>query len=253
MIEYCAGIVKLYNVETPNNKKGSWVNEEDYLRVVEENNKLKENIEKWEEISLKTKQFFTEDVIKLENKIDHYKDYISCLEKEKEKKEKDEEIINMKNNYNILDEEFEKELKEKDEEIERLKKDLKEMTKHKDKTFMKVLELETELFSIKGEETWTLKYIYDVDGVVKEYEQNGMFREDAEELIGMDSDNWNHWSLTKEERPDKDKIIEGLLIRCESNEELIKELESRNENLANELYKLKNDQRLKIKPCDRRA
>ncbi|ARQ95541.1 hypothetical protein SERPOUNCE_6 [Bacillus phage SerPounce] len=173
MIEYCAGIVKLYNVETPNNKKGSWVNEEDYLRVVEEK--------------------------------------------------------------------------------ERIKKELKDMTKHKDKMFMKNLELETELFSIKGEETWTLKYIYDVDGVVKEYEQNGMFKEDAEELIGMDSDNWNHWSLTKEERPDKDKVIEGLLIRCEIDEELIKELEERIENLANELYKLKNDQRLKIKPCDRRA
>ncbi|ANT41206.1 hypothetical protein CBR56_27720 [Bacillus thuringiensis] len=139
------------------------------------------------------------------------------------------------------------------EEKERIKKELKEMTKHKDKTFMKVLELETELFSIKGEETWTLKYIYDVDGVVKEYEQNGMLKEDAEELIGMDSDNWNHWSLTKEERPDKDKIIEGLLIRCESNEELIKELEEKIENLEIENRQLLNDRRLKIGLSDRRA
>ncbi|ANT41120.1 hypothetical protein MUK66_gp06 [Bacillus phage Aurora] len=144
-------------------------------------------------------------------------------------------------------------VEEKDVEIERIKNELKEMTKHKDKTFMKVLELETELISIKDEETWTLKYIYDVDGVIKEFEQNGMIKEDAEELIGMDSDNWNHYSLTKEERPDKDKIIEGLLIRCESNEELIKELESRNENLADELYKVKNDSRLKIGLSDRRA
>ncbi|ANT41160.1 hypothetical protein CLAUDI_6 [Bacillus phage Claudi] len=205
MIEYCGGIVKLYNVETPNNKKGSWVNEEDYLRVVEELNNTISRLE---------------SVVASKNKtINQWRQIVE----------------------------------EKDEEIERLKKDLKEMTKHKDKTFMKVLELETELFSIKGEETWTLKYIYDVDGVVKEYEQNGMFKEDAEELIGMDSDNWNHWSLTKEERPDKDKVIEGLLIRCETDEELIKELEERIENLEIENRQLLNDRRLKIGLSDRRA
>ncbi|ASU04129.1 hypothetical protein [Bacillus phage KonjoTrouble] len=223
MIEYCDGIVKLYNVETPNNKKGSWVNEEDFLRVVEELNNTKSRLERVVE---------SKDIT------------INQLRRAIE--EKDVEIEKLKGLYKT-------DVNYYIDENKRLFKELKEMTKHKDKTFMKVLELETELFSIKGEETWTLKYIYDVDGVVKEYEQNGMFKEDAEELIGMDSDNWNHWSLTKEERPDKDKVIEGLLIRCETDEELIKELESRNENLANELYKLKNDQRLKIKPCDRRA
>lgn len=166
-------------------------------------------------------------------------DYLKVVEEKEEKdnllKEKDEEIEKLNKRwgkaYDSICKTGERELIKRDEEIEKLKEELKEMTKNKDKTFIKVLELESELCEFKGEETWTLKYIYDVDGVVKNYEQNGMFKEDAEELIGMDSDNWNHWSLTKEERPDKDKIIEGLLIRCESNEELIKKLEEEIENL----------------------
>lgn len=185
------------------------VKEEDYLKVVEEKERHLTDLK-------------TMSVI--------------CNEQRLELKEKDEEIKRLKKEwedapyYNwVRSDNHKRIIKGKDEEIERLYKlnrgYLAENVKLKNNS--------------EYEELWTLKYIYDVDGVVKECEQNGMLKEDAEELIGMDSDNWNHWSLTKEERPNKDKIIEGLLIRCESNEELIKELESRNEKLANELYKLK--------------
>ncbi|AYD87716.1 hypothetical protein Goe4_c00070 [Bacillus phage vB_BthP-Goe4] len=197
------------------------VKEEDYLKVVEEKEVLENTIKMY--------------------KLEHKKI-------EKELKEKDEEIEKLKGNNEKWEEislktkqNFTKEINKKDEEIKRKNKTIDNLMK-------KLIKLEE-----KEEQLYTLKYIYDVDGVVKEYEQNGMLKEDAEELIGMDSDNWNHWSLTKEERPDKDKIVEGLLIRCESNEELIKELESRNENLEIENRQLLNDRRLKIGLSDRRA
>ncbi|ASU04095.1 hypothetical protein [Bacillus phage Juan] len=242
MIEYCAGIVKLYNVETSNNKKGSWVNEEDYLRVVEE------------------KELYKENLTRVQNHLQI---------KVQECKEKDVEIINMKINYRNSYKEFEKELEIRDEKIERENENYLRMNKKLNECYEIIKEKDHEIkrksktidnlmkqlikLEEKEEQLYTLKYIYEAEGVVKEYEQNGMLKEDAEELIGMDSDNWNHWSLTKEERPDKDKIIEGLLIRCESNEELIKELEEKIENLEIENRQLLNDHRLKIGLSDRRA
>ncbi|AOZ62215.1 hypothetical protein QCM11_6 [Bacillus phage QCM11] len=190
------------------------VREDDYLSVVEELNNTKSRLERVVESKNKT--------------INQWRQIV----------EEKDEIIKGKNKDidNILEE-----IKYKEAELNRKRKTITNIMK-------RLEELED-----NNEELWTLKYIYDVDGVVKEYEQNGMLKEDAEELIGMDSDNWNHWSLTKEERPDKDKIIEGLLIRCESNEELIKELEEKIENLEIENRQLLNDRRLKIGLSDRRA
>lgn len=241
-------------------KKVFTVHEEDYLKVVNEKGILEKVIE------------FTD---------------VTNINLRKELKRKDEEIIKLKKDFKLLQaisKDAIKRLKEKDEEIEKLKEQLyntqiesianflirtglsesgkkisdcaidviKKLIKEK-QILQDKLE-EAELLNL-DEELWTLKYIYNKDGITKEYEQNGMIKEDAEELIGMDSDNWNHYSLTKEERPDKDKVIEGLIIRSESGEEVIKELERELEKTNKKYkkyYELYNDTQ-RVGPKDLRA
>ncbi|AGI10595.1 hypothetical protein mgb1_006 [Bacillus phage MG-B1] len=179
------------------------VMEEDYLKVVEENVNLNKLVNQLNENNLKYKEELKEEYESVIMLKEHLKDYEERL------KEKDQKI-EILHNENL----------EMIQCIEGKQRTIDYLNKH-----IETVEKE------ELEETWTLKYIYNVDGVVKDYEQNGMIKEDAEELIGMDSDNWIHYSLTKEERPNKDQVIEGLLIRCESNEELIQELEEKNEKL----------------------
>lgn len=215
----------------------STVREEDYLKVVKE----KENLD---------------TIIRQLN--------LNNLNYKEKIKEKDQEIEKLKQllkfdgptSMDISLAYHKKVIKEKEEEIQRLKK----VIESKDKTNNNLRE-EKQVLQDKldeweyVEERWTLKYVFENSETkeIKEYEQNGMIKEDAEELIGMDSDNWNHYSLTKEERPDKDKIIEGLIIRAESSEKVIKELEEIIENLEIENTQLRNDHRLKIGLSDRRA
>ena len=73
---------------------------------------------------------------------------------------------------------------EKDEEISLLKK--------------RYDDLYNEKFSDEKEETWTLRYTYESKDKKLDYVQKGMLKEDAEELIGMDSDTWIKYSLEKE-------------------------------------------------------
>jgi Uncharacterized conserved protein len=47
------------------------------------------------------------------------------------------------------------------------------------------------------EETYTLIYGYKSNGVIKEYKQSGLLKEDYEEMYGMDSDNWEYHTLVK--------------------------------------------------------
>ena len=230
---------------------------DDYLKVVEELNRTKERLERVVEskditndklrLAIKEKDEEIELLKTKETDIIHQMSELTnfiCVGNKYNKGR-----VGMRTSDAIIEI-----IEEKDGEIERLKiniEDRIELNNWNVKTLTeKINKLEDKYIE---EELWTLKYIYDVNGVVKEYEQNGMIKEDAEELIGMDSDNWNHWSLTKEERADKDKIIEGLLIRCESNEELIKELEDKIEGIEIENRQLANDHRLKIGLSDRRA
>jgi len=48
------------------------------------------------------------------------------------------------------------------------------------------------------EETYTLLYGYESNGVIKEYKQSGLLKEEYEEMYGMDSDNWEYHTLVKD-------------------------------------------------------
>jgi len=202
--------------------KGMFIKEEDYLKVVEE----KENVEKYYEKEKELRKNIEDNLHRVQNhlqckvnecnerdevinklvvKKEHYKDYIKCLEKEKREKDGEIERLKEANKYCA-------DCSGSRVHINKLEKELKEMTKHKDKTFLRVLELEKQneyyakeyerlknLYEpeIQYEEWCWLYYEFKLtNGNVKPVKQE-MLVEDAHELIGMDSDNWRFYSIQK--------------------------------------------------------
>lgn len=218
-----------------------YVSEEDYLRVVEEKEllkeshnerikeicKIKENNENWKKISLKTKQEFTKEINEKNKEIEGLK---------KELKEKDKEMEIIANEINFHNHEFRKldkyirnnEIKINHllivdtiiTEVERQKSLIEKANDRVDsykewynnnvseynKMEEKVKGLESlieyyEKDQPQYEDYCELKYWYNDEktGETKEFRQH-MLYEDACELIGMDSDNWNEFNVVKYRR-----------------------------------------------------
>lgn len=204
------------------------VSEEDYLKVVMEKEYL--NIENMEMIQCiegkqRTIECLHEITEKMEKELKEKENDLKTLGEicneqrlELEKWESDSEEY-VKAQIEIK-KKYEDKLKEKDEEmgilysesmsmiqvIEKLKND----NKHLEETIKELRMEETE-------ELWTLRYVFEKseEAILKEKRKNrpefpiskykevvqiGMLKEDAEELIGMDSDNWIKYSLEKEVR-----------------------------------------------------
>lgn len=207
------------------------VKEEDYLKVVEEGERLKLNIERWEEISIKTKQNFTSEINKKNEEINSLKERLKGKTEQYEK-EKDEhnKTVGELNKYYIKSESLKKELKNKDEEIDNLIDKVNELDKENQGLSIRCESLEEEVEELRDkvlhgkeiiegkqrtidylnkfieinekEETYTLSYSYlGTDGVtIKNYRQSGLLKEEYEEMYGMDSDNWLSHSLVKDRK-----------------------------------------------------
>lgn len=170
------------------NKTITTVREEDYLKVVEDNNYL-----------LKTFNGRYETFKK------EMKEKDEKIEKQRKQIKHEIEVGNMY--YNEKEEQIKK-LKEKDEEIEKKRNDLKtlgEICNEQRIEIQELKEINKTLYNSlpeTEEETWTLSYSYlAADGItIRNYKQSGLLKEEYEEMYGMDSDNWLSHSLVKDRK-----------------------------------------------------
>jgi len=176
---------------------------EDYLKVVEETGRLWKVIddlikekEILENIMLKTRQKATEQVIKLEKENEIIKNTNVIFKKEII--ESDENCVDLSK---WIDE-LKKELKEKNKEL--LGLDIQcESLQEENRGLKEHIEVLTNLLNKNNEEkedTYTLIYAYwcEVKQKQCEYKQEGLLKEEYEEMYGMDSDSWLYHALVKE-------------------------------------------------------
>jgi len=167
----------------------SCVKMEDYLKVVGEKEIL-------ENIMLKTRQKATEQVIKLEKENEIIKNTNVIFKKEII--ESDENCVDLSK---WIDE-LKKELKEKNKEL--LGLDIQcESLQEENRGLKEHIEVLTNLLNKNNEEkedTYTLIYAYwcEVKQKQCEYKQEGLLKEEYEEMYGMDSDSWLYHALVKE-------------------------------------------------------
>ncbi|AZU99712.1 hypothetical protein DK1_00008 [Bacillus phage DK1] len=214
-----------------------WVGEEDYLKVVEEGNIVAESLrqqlknkteqyEKEKELHNKTvgdlnkyyieseslKNVLKEKDEKIENLRDHQTYHMISKEKHNEiiygRDVKINELDKENQGLSIRCESLEEEVEELRNQIHFCKID--ELTRYMSKNYPMFAGIQVSdvvISLLEGlkeekeekEELWTLRYNLVVNNnKEKEVVQYHMIKEDAEELIGMDSDNWNKYSLEKE-------------------------------------------------------
>jgi len=153
----------------------AFVKEHDYLKVVEEKEKLK--------IKLDTVTTFRNG---------YYKE-VEELKRENE---------SLHENLDNLD----KKLKEMTNHKDKTFLKLLDIEKENEKLEEHINVLISTLESMKDEEeqeyTYTLVYTYwcECDEIEKKYKQTGLLKEEYEEMYGMDSDNWISHTLLKEVR-----------------------------------------------------
>lgn len=199
------------------------VHEDDYLKVVDENEKLK--IE--QDNGIKEICKLNKELLKQDNLLKEKDEDISELREELEFLKGNSEILFKLTRF-ISEERscygragelsvdiaidtikrLEKQLQDKDEEINKNKNDLKTLSNIYNGQRLVIKELNKKIIELelglKEEviETYTLSYSYlGVDGVtIKNYRQSGLLKEEYEEMYGMDSDNWLSHSLVKDRK-----------------------------------------------------